>query len=186
MPYYPHELVEEVRKVDLLTYLENYEPDELVKVSGDTYATKTHDSIRISNGMWNWFSRGIGGKSALDYLIKVKGYEFTQAVEAIVGKTPVLPTPRARPAKKEIKELLLPKANRYPNKAIDYLTKERGIDFELVDYCIKNDLYVIINQHWDGGWIEHDGLTAATDVDATKAKLTKIWTQIANSLLPSG
>ena len=77
MPYYPHELVEEVRKVELLTYLENYEPDELVKVSGDTYATKTHDSIRISNGMWNWFSRGIGGKSALDYLIKVKGYEFT-------------------------------------------------------------------------------------------------------------
>uniref|UniRef100_UPI003FEE51BE cellulase family glycosylhydrolase n=1 Tax=Prevotella sp. TaxID=59823 RepID=UPI003FEE51BE len=52
---------------------------------------------------------------------------------------------------------------------------------EVVDYCIKNDLYVIINQHWDGGWIEHDGLTAATDVDATKAKLTKIWTQIANS-----
>ena len=140
MPYYPHELVEEVRKVDLLTYLETYEPKELVKVSGDTYTTKTHDSIRISNGMWNWFSRGIGGKSALDYLIKVKGYEFTQAVEAIVGKTPVLPTSRARPAKKEIKELLLPKANRYPNKAIDYLTKERGIDFELVDYCIKNNL----------------------------------------------
>ena len=52
---------------------------------------------------------------------------------------------------------------------------------EVVDYCIKNDLYVIINQHWDGGWIEHDGLTATTDVDATKAKLTKIWTQIANS-----
>ena len=52
---------------------------------------------------------------------------------------------------------------------------------EVVDYCIKNDLYVIINQHWDGGWIEHDGFTAATDVDATKAKLTKIWSQIANS-----
>ncbi len=52
---------------------------------------------------------------------------------------------------------------------------------EVVDYCIKNDLYVIINQHWDGGWIEHDGFTAATDVGATKAKLTKIWTQIANS-----
>lgn len=52
---------------------------------------------------------------------------------------------------------------------------------EVVDYCIKDGLYVIINQHWDGGWIEHDGFTAATDVDATKAKLTKIWTQIANS-----
>lgn len=59
----------------------------------------------------------------------------------------------------------------------DWLTRVH----EVVDYCIKNNLYVIINQHWDGGWIEHDGFTAATDVDATKAKLTKIWTQIANS-----
>ena len=52
---------------------------------------------------------------------------------------------------------------------------------EVVDYCIKDGLYVIINDHWDGGWIEHDGLTASTDVKATKEKLTKIWTQIANS-----
>lgn len=59
----------------------------------------------------------------------------------------------------------------------DWLTRVH----EVVDYCIKNNLYVIINQHWDGGWIEHDGFTAATDVDATKAKLTKIWTQIADN-----
>lgn len=52
---------------------------------------------------------------------------------------------------------------------------------EVVDYCIKDGLYVIINQHWDGGWIEHNGFTADTDVKATKAKLTKIWTQIANN-----
>ena len=52
---------------------------------------------------------------------------------------------------------------------------------EVVDYCIKDGLYVIINQHWDGGWIEHNGFTADTDVKATKTKLTKIWTQIANN-----
>lgn len=52
---------------------------------------------------------------------------------------------------------------------------------EVVDYCISDGLYVIINQHWDGGWIEHNGLTAATDVEATKTQLTKIWTQIANN-----
>ena len=52
---------------------------------------------------------------------------------------------------------------------------------EIVNYGLNAGLCVIINEHWDGGWIEHDGFTAATDVDATKAKLTKIWTQIANS-----
>lgn len=52
---------------------------------------------------------------------------------------------------------------------------------EVVDYCIQNGLYVILNEHYDGGWLEHDGFTAKTDVDACKDKLSKIWTQIANS-----
>ena len=49
-------------------------------VSGNVYCTKTHDSLRISNGKWCWFSRGIGGASALDYLIKVNGYSFMEAM----------------------------------------------------------------------------------------------------------
>ena len=52
---------------------------------------------------------------------------------------------------------------------------------EVVDYCINDGLYVIINQHWDGGWLEHNGFTASTDVAATKEQLRKIWTQIANN-----
>ena len=26
---------------------------------------------------------------------------------------------------------------------------------EVVDYCIKNDMYVILNMHWDKGWLEN-------------------------------
>lgn len=52
---------------------------------------------------------------------------------------------------------------------------------EVVDYCIADGLYVVINQHWDGGWIEHNGFNADTDIEGTKAKLTKIWTQIATT-----
>ncbi len=70
MPYYDSETIERARQVDLLTYLQTCEPQELVHVSGNVYCTKTHDSLRISNGKWCWFSRGIGGYSALDYLIK--------------------------------------------------------------------------------------------------------------------
>ena len=50
---------------------------------------------------------------------------------------------------------------------------------EVVGYCLNEGLYVIVNQHWDGGWMEHDGFTENADVDAKKAQLTKIWTQIA-------
>lgn len=85
MRYIAAEDVAKAKEMDLLTYLRNYEPQELVHVSGNTYCTREHDSLRISNGKWCWFSQGIGGRSALDYLIKVKGIPFTQAAEIILG-----------------------------------------------------------------------------------------------------
>ena len=57
MPFYDPDVVAEAKKLDLLTYLQNYEPQELVHVSGNVYCTKTHDSLRISNGKWCWFSQ---------------------------------------------------------------------------------------------------------------------------------
>ena len=76
MPYIPPSVVQEVKRMDLLTYLKNYEPYELVHFSGNTYITRTHDSLKISNGKWMWWSQRTGGRSALDYLIKVRGYSF--------------------------------------------------------------------------------------------------------------
>ena len=72
MPFYNQEEIEKARQVDLFTYLQTCEPQELVHVSGNVYCTREHDSLRISNGKWCWFSRGIGGYSVLIYLIKVK------------------------------------------------------------------------------------------------------------------
>lgn len=37
-----------------------------------------------------WFSRGIGGTTALNYLIEVKGYSFIEVVETITGKQVVV------------------------------------------------------------------------------------------------
>lgn len=85
MPYIAPEIIMEAKRMDLLTYLENYEPHELVRFAGNTYTTRTHDSLKISNGKWMWWSQGIGGKSALDYLVKVKGLSFLEAVETIMG-----------------------------------------------------------------------------------------------------
>ena len=83
MPYIAPEVVREVKRMDLLTYLKNYEPQELVHFSGNTYTTRSHDSLKISNEKWMWWSQSIGGRSALDYLIKVRGYSFMEAIEII-------------------------------------------------------------------------------------------------------
>ena len=89
MPYIDAQAVTKAREMDLLTYLRNYEPQELVKFSADTYCTRSHDSLKISNGKWYWWSRGYGGYSALDYLVKVRGLGFTRAVGTIIGKCAV-------------------------------------------------------------------------------------------------
>ena len=86
MAYATPEDIAQAREMDLLTYLRNYEPGELVKVANGTYCTREHDSLKISNGKWYWFSRSIGGASALDYLIRVKGYSLPVAVETILGR----------------------------------------------------------------------------------------------------
>lgn len=137
MPYIPPEVVEKAREMDLLTYLKNYEPQELVHFGGNTYCTRTHDSLKISNGKWCWFSRGIGGCSALDYLIKVKELPFTEAVETIVGRAAVSPPVFVSAPRKETpKMLLLPKASQSNARAVDYL-HNRGIDYELIEFCVR-------------------------------------------------
>src|SRR5574344_1719997 len=84
MAYYTSQQIEKAKQIDLLSYLQANNPDELVYESRNSYTTKSHDSLKINNGMWYWFSRGVGGKSALDYLITVEEFTFTQAVEHLL------------------------------------------------------------------------------------------------------
>lgn len=137
MPYLSPEAIVEARQMDLLTYLRNYEPDELVRFSGDTFTTRTHDSLKISNGKWMWWSRGIGGYSALDYLVKVKEMSFIQAVETITGRSAVKP-PVYHEQKKadEPKVLLLPPKSQSSYQVIRYLCG-RGIDKDIVLRCLQ-------------------------------------------------
>ncbi len=137
MPYIAPEVIQQAKQIDLLTYLQQYEPNELVKFSADTYTTKSHDSLKISNGKWMWWSRGIGGKNAIDYLVKVKGLSFVEAVETVIGKSVSLPIPQNIPKENVQKELLLPDKNSSANKVMAYLLS-RGIDREIIEYCIEN------------------------------------------------
>ena len=141
MPYIAPEVITEAKRMDLLTYLREYEPGELVKFSSNTYTTRTHDSLKISNGKWMWWSRGIGGKSALDYLIKVRGMDFVQAVQTIMGNGSV-----SFPTCKNIKSyeeqpLLLPPKSPTTDVVFDYLFG-RGIDYEIINHCLEQELII--------------------------------------------
>ena len=130
-------VIEQARQMDLLSYLRAYEPSNLVRVGGNVYCTREHDSLKISNGKWYWWSRGIGGVSALDYLIKVKAYGFVEAVEALTGvSTEWIPPPQT-PKKDEPKVLLLPSKNKDCNRVMQYLFG-RGIDYQLIQDCVAD------------------------------------------------
>lgn len=155
MPYIAPEVVQEVKRMDLLTYLQNYEPYELVHFSGNTYTTKTHDSLKISNGKWMWWSRGIGGRSALDYLIKVRDYTFMEAVQTIAGQAAIRPPVSVSAPKVTEKKLLLPKPCHSQTAVIRYL-EGRGVDAEIVHFCIQTGIVYESEYHHNAVFVGKD------------------------------
>lgn len=138
--YIPPEMVKEIKKIDLLTYFKNYEPNELVRDSRTQYSTKTHSSLKISNGYWNYFNGGFGGKNAVDYVEKMLGYKFPESIEYIIkkmnGRIPVY-IPQAE--KRNNVTLILPEKNDNTNRVKQYLNS-RGIDNEIIQKCIEKHL----------------------------------------------
>jgi len=61
---------------------------------------------------------------------------------------------------------------------------------QIVDYCVDDGLYVVLNDHWDGGWIEVQGFTSSTssframtddEINAKIVTMKSLWTRIAEA-----
>ena len=139
MTHYDEDTIRHVKQMDLLTYLMRADPYELIRAGPDTYSTRTHDSLKISNGKWCWWSHSIGGRSALDYLIKVKGMAFPEAVKTILDldgvKSPII-LPAQQPKKVQF---VLPKKNSTDFVVRRYLS-ERCIDERIFGRLIEKGL----------------------------------------------
>ncbi len=58
----------------------------------------------------------------------------------------------------------------------DYLDRVQ----EIVDYCIDAGLFVIVNDHWDGGWFAMFGSSNEDTRAAAMEMYTQMWQQIAD------
>ena len=125
MPYYTEKQIDQARSIDLLTYLQSFEPTELVHVRGNTYCTREHDSLKISNGKWMWWSRGFGGKKIL-----TKEGTDLHDTDAKISRKPDCDVKR---------KLLLPDKSETNFEVIRYLTS-RGIDSDVIKACIDEGL----------------------------------------------
>jgi len=50
---------------------------------------------------------------------------------------------------------------------------------QVVDWCFARHLYIVINDHWDGGWLENK-LTGTLN-PKIDAKTMSYWSQIAST-----
>lgn len=161
MAYVSSEQLARAREMDLLTYLQQYEPEELVHFSGNTYTTRTHDSLKISNGKWCWWSKGIGGSTALDYLIKVRGLSLPEAVSVITGleidrhkdERPLRAAMPSAPL-----PFILPPKHADNRRVFAYL-KSRGIAPEIINHCIKHGQLYEDGEHHNCVFVGFEGST---------------------------
>ena len=51
---------------------------------------------------------------------------------------------------------------------------------EVVQYCVDNDMYVLLNIHWDGGWLENNCTPEKKDL--VNARQRAFWQQIATEM----
>jgi hypothetical protein len=139
MPGVSEETLRQAREVDLLTYLQEKEPWELKRSAPGEYRTASHGSLVISHGMWFWHRGQVGGASALDYLIKIRGMGFVEAVETVSG---IRASPSYSPLqakspepRRTDKTLSLPPSARFPKEMLSYL-QNRGISPNVIKRCM--------------------------------------------------
>jgi len=160
MSYVNKDQIERARQVSALDYVLRHEHDNVKRV-GMQYRLRDHDSLSVSEKGWFWHSQDIGGKTALDFLIDVRGYSLVDAVCLLLGEQPHRsgepdkPNPKAKEQpdqltpKPPLEHLPFapPRRNRNNNRVIAYL-QSRGIDKGLIQNCIeRGDLYESANYH---------------------------------------
>ena len=137
MPGVTEEQITAAKQMSAIEFLRRYRPGQLVKAeSRGEFQLKEHDSFKINEttSLWHWKSRDVGGKSALDYLIKVEGMKFVEAVQTLCEENPSYVPPVSQP--KQPKEFLLPPAAENNRRVFAYLLK-RGIDRKVIEACIR-------------------------------------------------
>ena len=142
------EQIEAAKRMTAIEFLQRYRPGELVKAgSRGEFQLREHDSFKINGetSKFHWKSQDIGGKSALDYLVKVEKMKFVDAVLTLCNEIPGYIPPPSRPRQK--KEFILPAAAENNRRVFAYLIK-RGIRRNVIETCIRSgNLYESARYH---------------------------------------
>jgi hypothetical protein len=146
MPRLTEEQIAAAREVDLLSFLSAKAPHELKRTGAAEYRTVTHGSLVITPRYWYWNRGGIGSASAIDFLVKVQGMVFIEAVREVLStglahepvNIPVTRRERTRPIpERPVFKLPTPAAG---NDNLTRYLLSRGISQSIIERCIKDGI----------------------------------------------
>lgn len=165
MPWIDKKDIERAKEADALSWLIENRPHELIKLSEGYYCLKIHGSLKLDHGKWCWWSRGIGGRSAVDLLVKVYGMSFYDAVCMVLSTsgTPferkaVMTNVICKEANPDKKAFLVPEADINNDAAIRYLLKRKIPEKIIGDFIREGVMYqekehkniVFLGKDYDG------------------------------------
>lgn len=139
MPGVTKEQVAAARRMTAIEFLLRYRAGDLVKSSAHgEFELKSHDSFKINgeSSLWHWKSRGIGGKSALDYLLHVEGCSFVEAVRLLCEEQPVFTPQNHLEVERQRPPFELPPKSPASTRVEAYL-RCRGISQAVIDHCLQ-------------------------------------------------
>ena len=133
------EQIERARQIPVLAYILAHEWGEYKRV-GTGYRLKADDAFAVDEKGWYCHKRNVGGYTALDYLVEMKGYGLVEAVCTLLGERSQehsnrTITPKATPPSERL-PFALPLRSKDNKRIIAYL-QSRGIDRDLIIDCIE-------------------------------------------------
>ena len=110
--------------------------------AGCEWHCKQHDSLVVWRDRkgWTWYSQHKEGYSALDYLMKIEGLPFQEAVCEIVTPEHTYSPPVQTSIFEKPKELQLPPKAKNNIEVVQYLIYKRCINNNVVQHCLENGI----------------------------------------------
>lgn len=130
--------LDNARSIDLITFLERYKGFHFRHSNGE-YRPAEHTSLAVKSNRlsWYWHSKGIGGYGAIDFLMKIEGYDFKGALTVLANEPTTAPLPP--PTATIQRDFILPERAKSNRRAYAYLTITRGLDSKIIQELIQEE-----------------------------------------------
>ena len=153
MAHLEEDIIERAKNTDMIALLESEEGFSFKSTYGEReFKCIEHNSLVVNGNRrrWYWNSRQVGGNNAIDYLVKIRGMNFRDAVLHLVGDreqtayTPIRKAVMENVSVSKPVRFVLPEQAHFPDgrrnysNIIAYLNKGRGIDMNIINTLIAS------------------------------------------------